>query len=84
MDRFWTVFTTGRFGVVDTKGVYKFFNEDEVILSEDPEEYLDLSKYYIKNVDKQIPYIQKIQKRIKEEYNWYTSWGNILNQVTKN
>ena len=81
MDRFWTVFTTGRFGVVDTKGVYKFFDESEVVCTEDPEEYLELSMYYMNNVDKQIPFIQKIQKRIKEEYNWYTSWDNILKTI---
>jgi hypothetical protein len=83
MDRFWTVFSTGRFGVVDTKGVYHFFDEDEVVYAENPEEYQDLSKYYMKNIDKQLPYIQKIQNRIKKEYNWYTSWENILTKIIK-
>ena len=82
MDRFWTVFTTGRFGVVDTEGVYLFFDKDEVVCTEDPGEYEELSRYYIKNIDKQKPYIEKIQKRIKQEYNWYTSWDNILKKVT--
>mgnify|MGYP003636080183 CR=1 FL=1 len=81
MDRFWTVFTTGRFGVVDTPGVYKFFDEDEVVVATSPEEYIELSKYYIKNVDKQLPFIEKVQKRIKEEYNWYSTWKNILENI---
>ena len=38
-DRFWSVFTSGRFGVSDTEGVYEFFNEDEVVVCTDPNEY---------------------------------------------
>lgn len=82
-DRFWSVFTSGRFGVADSPGVLDFFNEDEVVWSTNPEEYVELSKYYLSNVDKQLPYIQKVQKRIKEEYNWYTTWDNILKNIIK-
>ena len=80
-DRFWSIFTSGRFGVADSPGVLDFFNEDEVVWSTDAEEYLDLTRYYIKNVDKQLPFIEKIQKRIKEEYNWYNTWDTILTKV---
>ena len=83
MDRFWTVFTAGRFGVVDSEGVYDFFNEDEFVYASSAEEYIDKTKYYIKNVDKQLPFIEKVQKRIREEYNWYHTWDNILKTVIK-
>ncbi len=46
-DRFWTVFTTGRFGVVDTEGVYDFFDEDEVVCETDPGEYVEKSLYFL-------------------------------------
>ena len=80
-DRFWSVFTAGRFGVADSPGVLDFFNEDEVVWSRHADEYKELSEYYIKNVDKQLPFIQKIQKRIKTEYNWYNTWDNIIKKL---
>lgn len=80
-DRFWTVFATGRFGVVDTDGIYEFFNKDEVVCEEDPNEYVQKSLYYLKHIDKQLPYIQKIQNRIKNEYNWENTWKNILESI---
>ena len=83
MDRFWSIFTTGRFGVSDNEGVLEFFNEDEVVWATDVDEWLDKTRYYIKNVDKQLPYIEKIQKRIREEYNWYKTWENFFNKVKR-
>ena len=83
MDRFWTVFSLGRFGVVDNEGVFDFFNEDEVVLETNPEEYVAKSLYYMKNVEKQLPYIEKIQKRIKAEYNQHEVWKNILKQINE-
>lgn len=80
-DRFWTVFASGRFGVVDTEGVYDFYNKDEVVCATDPEEYIDKSLYYMKNIDKQIPFIEKIQKRIKEEYNWNNNFKKIFKDI---
>jgi len=81
MDRFWTIHTLGRFGIADTEGVYEFFNEDEVEYAATAEEWREKMRYYIKNTDKQIPFIQKIQKRIREEYNYYHTWKNILNSA---
>ena len=69
-------------GVADTEGVYEFFNEDEVEYAATPEEWREKVKYDIKNVDKQLPFIEKIQKRIREEYNYYNTWENILNSVS--
>jgi len=80
-DRFWSVFTSGRFGIVDSLGIYDFFNEDEVVCETDKNEYYEKSIYYMKNVDKQLPYIEKIQKRIKNEYNYYKTWKNIIEKV---
>lgn len=83
MDRFWTVFSLGRFGVCDNVGIYEFFNEDEVVLAQSAEEYIDKSLYYMKNVDKQLPYIESAMKRIKAEYNQRVVWKNILDKVHK-
>ena len=83
MDRFWTVFSLGRFGIIDNEGIYEFFNEDEVVFATESEEWIDKSVYYIKNIDKQLPYIEKVQKRLKEEYNQYVVWKNILEQIEK-
>lgn len=80
-DRFWTVFASGRFGVADTEGVYDFFGKDEVVCETDPKEYIEKSKYYMHNTDKQIPYIEKIQKRIQKEYNWHNTFKHILEKV---
>jgi hypothetical protein len=81
MDRFWTVFSLGRFGVVDNEGILDFYNEDEVVLATDAEEYVDKSLYYMKNVDKQKPYIEAALSRIKSEYNQHTVWKNILEKI---
>ncbi len=80
-DRFWSVFASGRFGVVDNEGVYSFFNRDEVICSTEPEDYIEKSEYYLKNPEKQLPYIEKVLSRIKSEYNWYNTWSTILNNI---
>jgi hypothetical protein len=80
-DRFWTVFTTGRFGVVDSEGVYDFFDENDVVCETDPQEYVAKSLYFLQNVDKQLPYIEKVQTRIKQEYNYYFTWKNIVDKI---
>ncbi len=81
MDRFWTVFSLGRFGVIDNEGILDFYNEDEVVLARTKEEYIDKSLFYIKNVEKQLPFIEKIQARIKSEYNQHEVWKKILKQI---
>lgn len=83
MDRFWTVFSIGRFGVCDNLGIYDFFDEDEVVVATSPEEYLDKSLFYMKNVEKQIPYIEKALKRIKAEYNQVEVWRSIFQKIEK-
>lgn len=83
MDRFWTVFSLGRFGVCDNEGILDFYNENEVVLARSSEEYLDKSEYYIKNPAKQKKYIEHALKRIKKEYNQKVVWANILNSIQK-
>lgn len=80
-DRFWTVFTAGRFGVADTEGVLDFFNKDEVVYATETQEYIDKSIYFLNNLEAQVPYIEKIQKRIKIEYNYYHTWKNIIERI---
>lgn len=80
-DRFWSVFASGRFGVVDNEGVYSFFNKNEVVCCTDPEDYIEKSEYYLSNPEKQLPYIKNILSRIKNEYNWYNTWSTILNNI---
>lgn len=80
-DRFWTVFASGRFGISDTEGVYDFFDESEVVCEVDPGEYIEKSLYFMKNIDKQIPYIEKIQNRIKQEYNWTRNFEKIFEVI---
>lgn len=82
-DRFWTVFASGRFGIADTEGVYEFYNEDEVVVALEEKEYVDKSLYYLKNVEKQIPFIEKCLDRIKNEYNLYITWEKILKKALK-
>lgn len=81
MDRFWTVFSLGRFGVIDNVGILDFFNEDEIVLAVDPKEYVEKSIYYMKNTDKQIPYIEKVLARIKKEYNQREVWRKIWRKI---
>lgn len=80
-DRFWMVFASGRFGVVDNEGVYEYFRPSEVVYAASPGEYLELSLYYLRNVDKQTPFIERVQERIKKQYNLYVSWRNALNAL---
>lgn len=81
MDRFWTVFSLGRFGVVDNEGILYFYNRDEVVLETDPGEYVEKSIYYMKHVDKQKPYIEKALARIQAEYNQKEVWSKILHRI---
>lgn len=81
MDRFWTVFSLGRFGVMDNEGILDFFDEKEIVLATSPEEYIDKSIYYMKHVEKQRPFIEKILTRIQKEYNQHKVWEKILNKI---
>ena len=81
MDRFWTVFALGRFGVVDNLGVLDFYDEKEVVFATDKDEYIDKSLFYLNNVEKQLPYINIIQNRIKREYNQHEVWKKILFKI---
>jgi hypothetical protein len=82
MDRFWTVFSLGRFGVIDNAGILDFYNEDEIVLATEKEDYIEKSLYYMNNVEKQKPYIEKALKRIQQEYNQYIVWKNILGKIS--
>ena len=82
MDRFWTVFSLGRFGVIDNAGILDFYNEDEIVLATGKEDYIEKSLYYMNNVEKQKPYIEKALKRIQQEYNQYIVWKNILGKIS--
>jgi hypothetical protein len=82
MDRFWTVFSLGRFGVIDNTGILDFYNEDEIVLATEKEDYIEKSLYYMNNVEKQKPYIEKALKRIQQEYNQYIVWKNILGKIS--
>lgn len=81
MDRFWTVFSLGRFGVMDNEGILDFFDEKEVVLATTPEEYVDKSIYYMQHTEKQRPFIEKALERIKKEYNQHEVWKKILHTI---
>ena len=80
-DRFWTVFTAGRFGVCDNEGVYRFFDKKDVVVATNPQEFVDKSLYYANNPHKQEKFIKKVQEGIRREYNYYKSWETILRGV---
>ncbi len=80
-DRFWTVFMAGRFGVVENDGVYDFFHPSEVVCEVDPAKWLEKSRYYLENVQEQLPFIEKAQEKIKAKYNWYHEWERVLTGI---
>lgn len=81
MDRFWTVFSLGRFGVIDNEGILDFYDESEVVLAKSKEEYIDKSLYYMTNVNEQKPFIEKALSRIQSEYNQHMIWKKILSKI---
>ncbi len=80
-DRFWTVFSFGRFGVVDNEGVYDFFDRGEVVCAPEAGEYVERSLYFLTHPEKQRSYIERIQARIAAEYNLVNSWKRILTSL---
>jgi hypothetical protein len=83
MDRFWTVFGAGRFGVCDNEGIYQFFDKDEVVVETDPEEYIGKSLWFMRNTNDQIPYIISALKRIKKQYNMKKVWKSIIETIRR-
>lgn len=81
MDRFWTVFSLGRFGVMDNPGILDYFNESELVLATEAGDYIEKSLYYIKNPQKQEPYIKAVLNRIQKEYNQREVWRSIWRKV---
>ena len=84
MDRFWTVFSLGRFGIIENEGIFDFFNSNEVVYASCPEEYYDKSIYFIKNTFEQEKYITAILNRIKTEYNQHHVWSKIMKKIESN
>lgn len=83
-DRFYSIFTAGRFGVCDNPGVYEFFDKDEVVVETDPVKFLEKSIYYMEHPEEQRPFIEKVQAKIKSKYNFYTEWNDILTNIISN
>ncbi len=81
MDRFWTVFSLGRFGVTDNDGILDFYDEKEVVLALSPEEYVEKSLYYMRNPAMQKPYIEHALRLIREKYNQHEVWKSILPKI---
>ena len=78
-DRFYTVFLSGRFGICDNLGAVDMFGSRlKPICTEDPAEYVRLSRHYVKNVGKQTDYIEYVQDLIKRKHNFYVQWHGIL------
>jgi hypothetical protein len=78
-DRFYSVFISGRFGICDNLGAIDIFGDEiKEICHENPNDYLTKTLYYMNNVEKQEYYINLIQKKIKEKYNFYAQWYNIM------
>ena len=84
-DRFYTVFLSGRFGICDNLGAVDIFGDEiKDICTEDPEEYHKKSIYYIEHPEEQIKYIEMIQKKIKNEFNFYRQWESVFNNINCN
>ena len=78
-DRFYSVFLSGRFGVCDNLGAIDIFGEEiKHICCEDPKEYFEKTKYFFDKINEQEKYIKFIQNKIKEKYNFYIQWYNIM------
>jgi hypothetical protein len=78
-DRFYTVFISGRFGICDNLGAIDIFgNELQDICYEDPQKYYERTIHFMNNIQEQEHYIRFIQGAIKEKYNFYAQWYNIM------
>lgn len=80
-DRFYTVFTAGRFGVCDNPGVYQFFDQDDVVVETDPVKYVEKTKFFMEHPEEQRIYIERVQSKIRTKYNFYVQWDNILTRI---
>ena len=81
-DRFYTVFLSGRFGICDNLGAVDIFGDEiKDICTEDPEEYHKKSIYYLEHPEEQIKYVEMIQKKIKEKYNFYRQWESVFYNI---
>ena len=84
-DRFYTVFLSGRFDICDNLGAVDIFgNEIKDICTEDPKEYYQKSIYYLEHPEEQLKYIEIIQRKIKEKFNFYKQWENVFNSIDFN
>ena len=63
------------------KAAYKAFKAGKKWFKGEPIEEIIQKLEAKKNIDKQLPFIEKIQKRIKKEYNWYHTWKHILENI---
>ena len=82
-DRFYSVFTAGRFGVCDNPGVYQFFDKDEVVVETDPEKFVERSIWFMNHPEEQRSYIEKVQAKLKTKYNFYIQWNHIISSIIK-
>lgn len=61
----------------DVKCIRKYFNEDEIVIAKNKDEWFEKINYYIKNPDKRIPYIKKGRERVEKDH----TYNNRANQI---
>ena len=61
--------------------VREFFPEDEMIVAESPEDYIEKTDHFIRYPDERLPYIEKAQRRIFAEHTYHHRLADLLHFI---
>lgn len=65
------------FQICDTPLVHAYYSNDEVLCTQDPDQYLAWAEDFIRNPEKRLPYIQKAYQKTIHSHSWFNRIAQI-------
>ncbi len=74
------IIASGGFEICDNvKVIRKYFNENELVIAENTNDWFEKIEYYIKNPGKRLPIIEAGQRKVLAEHTYYNRVKQIIN-----
>jgi hypothetical protein len=67
----------------NVKVLRKYFNEDELVIGENKEDWINKVEYYLKNPDKRLPIIERGYNKVIKEHTYLNRVDQIINIYKK-
>jgi hypothetical protein len=82
-ERTFTSSLMGGFQVCDNPLARRYFKDDELVIAENPAEYFDLCRYYLRNPAERLTFIRRAQARILADHTYNVRIQQILDSLRR-